>query len=56
MCLSLGAITHVADLCQKIEEVSHSDNPPSLKRLAQELEKTFDLTRNELLPLREKAG
>ena len=55
MCLSLGA-NRMADLCQKIEELSHADNPANLKRLATELEKTFDLTRNELLPLREKAG
>jgi CheY-like chemotaxis protein/HPt (histidine-containing phosphotransfer) domain-containing protein len=55
MCLSLGA-NRIADLCQKIEEISHSNNTVNLNRLAHELEKTFDLTKAELLPLREKTN
>jgi CheY-like chemotaxis protein/HPt (histidine-containing phosphotransfer) domain-containing protein len=55
MSLNLGA-NRMADLCQKIEELGPSGQRENLNRLAQELDNTFRLTRDELLPLRDQAG
>jgi signal transduction histidine kinase/HPt (histidine-containing phosphotransfer) domain-containing protein len=54
MSLNLGA-TKLAELSQRLEEMAHSGNEESTGRLLRELEKTFRLTQEELLPLREKA-
>ena len=54
MCLNLGA-NRMAELCQKIVETALAGNEESIARLAGELERAFQLTQAELMPLREKA-
>jgi two-component system sensor histidine kinase BarA len=53
MSLNLGA-NRIAQLCQKIEEMAHSGNEDSITKLAQELERTFRQTQEELVSLQEK--
>jgi CheY-like chemotaxis protein/HPt (histidine-containing phosphotransfer) domain-containing protein len=55
MSLNLGA-TKMADLCQRLEEMAQLSDEESAARLLRELEKTFRLTEDELLPLRGRAG
>ncbi len=52
MSLNLGA-NRLADLCQKLEEMTLSDNDENVARLSRELERTFLLTQAELISLRE---
>jgi CheY-like chemotaxis protein/HPt (histidine-containing phosphotransfer) domain-containing protein len=51
MSLNLGA-NRIVEVCQKLEEMAHSGNEESTARLAQELERTFRKTQEELIPLR----
>jgi CheY-like chemotaxis protein/HPt (histidine-containing phosphotransfer) domain-containing protein len=51
MSLNLGA-NRIVEVCQKLEEMAHSGNEESTARLAQELERTFRKTQEELKPLR----
>jgi signal transduction histidine kinase/HPt (histidine-containing phosphotransfer) domain-containing protein len=55
MSLNLGA-TRMVELCQRLEEMAPSSNEESATRLLQALDRTFRLTREELLPLRSKRG
>ena len=52
MSLNLGA-NRIVEVCQKLEEMALSGNEESAARLAQELERTFRKTQEELIPLRE---
>jgi signal transduction histidine kinase/HPt (histidine-containing phosphotransfer) domain-containing protein len=55
MSLNLGAM-RMADICQRLEELAPSANEETAGRLLQALDRTFRMTREELLPLRGKQG
>jgi CheY-like chemotaxis protein/HPt (histidine-containing phosphotransfer) domain-containing protein len=55
MSLNLGA-KKMVELCQKLEALGHGGNVEGAPGLLQELERTYNLTASELIPLRDQAG
>jgi HPt (histidine-containing phosphotransfer) domain-containing protein len=51
MSLNLGA-NRIAEICQKLEEMASIGNEIAVTRLTQELERTYQETEAELIPLR----